>query len=122
MSGFPYQNEIDVYYEKKKKEVSEWLIEYTNGLKRITKAQKEKLLSYSERISFSVAGEVNMYVQQLPTVSKRDKAKLETYLQHVDWLPENITTGILDGKIVSRVLPSPLERLFGDREWKSKKE
>ncbi len=122
MSGFPYQNEIDVYYDKKKKEVSEWLIDYTHGLKRITKAQKENLLSYSKRISFSVAGEVNMYVQQLSTVSKRDKVKLETYLQHVDWLPENITTGILDGKIVSRILPSPLERLFGDREWKSKKE
>ena len=31
MSGFPRQNEIDVYYENKKKEVGEWLIEYAGS-------------------------------------------------------------------------------------------
>mgnify|MGYP000912962412 CR=1 FL=1 len=122
MSGFPHQNEIDTYYEEKKKEVGEWLIEFADGQKRLTQEQHKRILEYAETMSFSKAGEANAYVQNLKTVGKRNKKKIFDYMQSVDWFPEGINVGVLDGKIVSRILPSPLERLFGDNEWKSKKE
>ncbi len=122
MSGFPRQNEIDVYYENKKKEVGEWLIEYAGDQKRLTQEQRRRILAYAERMSFSTAGEANAYVQGLKTVGKREKERLRSHLSRIDWLPEGVNTGTLDGKIVCRVLPRPLERLFGDNDWKSKKE
>ncbi len=122
MSGFPYQDEIDRYYEVKKKEVREWVIEFTVDQKRLTQEQSKRLLAYAERISFSTAGEVNTYVQGLKTIGKRNKQKFYDYMQCIDWFPEGVNVGVLDGKIVSRILPSPLERLFGDKEWKSQKE
>ena len=122
MSGFPRQNEIDVYYENKKKEVGEWLIEYAGDQKRLTQEQRRRILAYAERMSFSTAGEANAYVQGLKTVGKREKERLRSHLSPIDWLPEGVNTGTLDGKIVCRVLPRPLERLFGDNDRKSKKE
>ena len=122
MSGFPRQNEIDVYYENKKKEAGEWLIEYAGDQKRLTQEQRRRILAYAERMSFSTAGEANAYVQGLKTVGKREKERLRSHLSQIDWLPEGVNTGTLDGKIVCRVLPRPLERLFGDNDWKSKKE
>ena len=122
MSGFPHQNEIDIYYENKKKEVGEWLIEYAGDQKRLTQEQRRRILAYAEKMSFSEAGEANAYVQNLKTVGKREKERLKEYLSQVDWLPEGINNGTLDGKIVCRVLPRPLDKLFGDTEWKSKKE
>ena len=121
MSGFPRQDEIDLYYKDKKKEVGEWLIEYAGDQKRLTQEQRRRLLAYAERMSFSTAGEVNAYVQGLKTVGKREKERLRSYLSQIDWLPEGVNTGTLDGKIGCRVLPRPLERLFGDNDWKSKK-
>lgn len=106
------QEEIDLYYEKKRKEVGEWLAEYTDSLKRITRTQKEKLLEYANDLTFTKAGEVNVYVQGLKTVSQRDKNKLEAYLQMVDWFPPGVTVGRLDGKLVTRMLPNDLELLF----------
>lgn len=122
MSGFPQQNEIDVYYENKKKEVGDWLYKYVGEQKRLTQEQRQQLLEYAARMSFSVAGEVNVYVQGLKTVGKREKERLRSHLSQIDWLPESVNTGTLDGNIVCRVLPRPLERLFGDNDWKSKKE
>ena len=122
MSGFPRQNEIDVYYENKKKEVGEWLIEYPGDQKPLTQEQRRRILAYAERMSFSTAGEANAYVQGLKTVGKREKERLRSHLSQIDWLPVGVNTGTLDVKIVCRVLPRPLERLFGDNDWKSKKE
>ena len=81
MSGFPYQDEIDRYYEVKKKEVREWVIEFTVDQKRLTQEQSKRLLAYAERISFSTAGEVNTYVQGLKTIGKRNKQKFYDYMQ-----------------------------------------
>ncbi|MBU5679001.1 hypothetical protein [Blautia sp. MSJ-9] len=122
MSGFPRQDEIDAYYAKKKKEVGEWLIEYAGDQKRLTQEQRRQILVYAEQMSFSMAGEVNVYVQNLKTVGKREKERLQNYMSQIDWLPEGVNTGTLDGKVVCRVLPRPLEKLFGDNDWKSKKE
>lgn len=116
------QEKVDDYYIKKKREVGQWLALYAENLKRIKQDQKERIMLYANSMSFSTAGEANAYVQELDTVSKRDKEKLEKYLQEVDWLPEGETMGYLDGVMVSRVLKSPLEKLLGDKEWKSKKE
>ena len=113
MSGFPRQNEIDVYYENKKKEVGEWLIEYAGDQKRLTQEQRRRLLAYAERMSFSTAGEANAYVQGLKTVGKKNKQKMFDYMQRVDWFPEGINVGVLDGKIVIRVLPNELDLLYG---------
>ena len=79
MSGFPRQNEIDVYYENKKKEVGEWLIEYAGDQKRLTQEQRRRILAYAERMSFSTAGEANAYVQGLKTVGKREKERLRSH-------------------------------------------
>ena len=95
MSGFPRQNEIDVYYENKKKEVGEWLIEYAGDQKRLTQEQRRRLLAYAERMSFSTAGEANAYVQGLKTVGKKNKQKMFDYMQRVDWFPEGINVGVL---------------------------
>lgn len=122
MNGFPHQEEVDVYYQEKKQEVRAWLIQYEGEQKRLTKEQRRCLLEYAEKISFSTVGEVNSYVQELKTVGKREKERLRVYLSQIDWLPEGVNDGTLDGKIVCRVLPRPLEKLFGDTDWKSKKE
>lgn len=113
MSGFPHQEEIDVYYEKKKKEVRDWLIQYEGEQKRLTKEQRRCLLKYAEQISFSTAGEVNSYVQGLKTVGKKNKQKIADYIQRIEWFPEGVSVGVLDGKIVSRVLPNELDLLYG---------
>lgn len=111
--GFPHQEEIDKYYEAKKKEVGEWLIEYAGDQKRLTQEQRRRILAYAEWMSFSTAGEVNAYVQGLKTVGKKNKQKMFDYMQRVDWFPEGINVGVLDGKIVSRVLPNELDLLYG---------
>lgn len=112
MSGFPRQDEIDIYYKNKKKEVGEWLIEYVADQKRLTQEQRRRILAYAERMSFSTSGEVNAYVQGLKTVGKKNKQKMFDYMQRVDWFPEGINVGVLDGKIVSRVLPNELDLLY----------
>lgn len=113
MSGFPHQEEIDKYYEVKKKEVGEWVIEFTVDQKRLTQEQYKRLLAYAERMSFSMAGEANAYVQGLKTVGKRNKKKFFYYMQSIDWFPEGVSVGVLDGKIVSRILPNELDLLYG---------
>ena len=70
MSGFPRQDEIDIYYEDKKKEVGKWLIEYAGDQKRLTQEQRKQILAYADRMSFSTAREANAYVQGLKTVGK----------------------------------------------------
>lgn len=120
--GFPHQEEIDKYYEVKKKEVGEWLERFADEQKRLTKEQRQQIHEYAEHMSFTNAGYANGYVQSLTTVGKRNKEKLFNYLQKVDWLPEGVNVGKLDGKIVSRVLPRPLDQLFGDSDWLSRKE
>ena len=112
MSGFPYQDVIDVYYEDKKKEVREWLREYIADQKRLTQEQRGRLLEYADQMSFSKAGEANAYVQNLKTVGKRNKKKIFDYMQSVDWFPEGINVGVLDGKIVSRIIPNELDLLY----------
>lgn len=122
MSGFPRQKEIDIYYEKKKKEIREWLLQYIKNCKKITADEKKKMLDYIDEISFSTIGELNEYIQELRTVSVKNKKKVYDYISDIEWFPEDINTGVLDGKIVTRVLERPLEKLLGDTEWKSKKE
>lgn len=121
MSGFPYQKQVDEYYMVKIREVTRWMLDFVQDQKRITNNQRRELIWRAENISFSSAGEMNKYVQDLKTIGKKEKKKFYEYVIHIDWLPEGITSGVLDGKIVSRILPSPLEQLFGDTEWKSKK-
>jgi len=100
------QGKIDLYYEQKKSEVSEWLIEYTEDLKRLKEDQRKRLIEYAKRLSFNTAGSYNAYAQQLPTISKKDKKRLEKYLQEVDWLPEGVTAGFLDGQLVVKMIPN----------------
>lgn len=119
---FINQQRVDDYYRDKKQEVGQWVTEYVENQKKITEEQRKRLLTYASQISFTTAGEINAYVQNLNTVSKREKEKLENYMQKIDWLPEGENMGHLDGVLVSRVLESPLEKLLGDKEWKSKKE
>lgn len=116
MSVLPTQDEIDVYYEEKKKEVATWVVEYANGLKRVTKTQKSTILVYAEKLTFSSVGELNHYVQSLKTVSQRDKKRLFEYLQRIDWLPDGVNVGVLDGKIVSKVLPNELDLMLEEIE------
>lgn len=115
------QDEIDRYYDGKKKEVASWVIEYTRNLKRIKADQRKRLLAYAAKMTFIEAGELNAYVQELPTVSKKDKERLSKYLRQVDWLPEDQNMGILEGVMVSRVLKNPqveemLKAAFGERD------
>ena len=117
---FGYQDEVDKYYETKKKEVGEWLIEFANAQKRLTEEQYKQLLLYAEQISFSTAEEANDYIQSLKTIGKRNKQKSFDYFQQIEWFPKGIGVGVLDGKIVSRISPSSLERFLGDKEWKSR--
>ena len=115
------QGQIDLYYEKKKGEVREWLIEYTAGLKRIKTEQRERLMAYAKALNFATAGEFNAYAQQLTTISKKDKNRLERYLQNVEWLPEDITVGFLDGHLVVKMMPNTqaeemIREAFGTEE------
>ena len=116
------QTIIDNYYDKKKKELKLWMIDFVDDLKRINKTQRSCLLEYAERISFGTLTEVNEYVNSLSTISKRDKKKFQDHINQVEWLPQGVNTGILDGNVVSGVLESPLEKFLGDKEWKSQKE
>lgn len=113
MSGFPRQDEVDIYYEDKKKEVGKWLIEYAGDQKRLTQEQRKQILAYADRMSFSTAREANAYVQGLKTVGKKNKQKIFDYMQRIEWFPEGVNVGVLDGKIVSRVLPNELDLLYG---------
>ena len=113
MSGFPRQDDIDIYYEDKKKEVGKWLIEYAGDQKRLTQEQRKQILAYADRMSFSTAREANAYVQGLKTVGKKNKQKIFDYMQRIEWFPEGVNVGVLDGKIVSRVLPNELDLLYG---------
>lgn len=99
------QGKVDLYYEKKKDEVSAWLIEYINSLKR-AKDQKDILMDYAKKINFNSAGSFNNYVQAMPTISKKDKKRLEKYLLSIDWLPDDTTAGFLDGQLVVRMMPN----------------
>lgn len=109
MSGFPYQKDIDIYYEKKKIEVIEWLLQYIKKCKGISLEEQKKLLDYADKISFSTIGELNTYIQNLQTVSTRDKKRAYDYISEIEWFPKDINTGVLDGKIVTRVLDRPLD-------------
>lgn len=108
------QDAIDEHYGKKKREVSQWLIEYTGNLKRVKEEQRKRLLAYAEAITFLQVGELDAYVQGLSTISKRDKTKLDTYLRQIDWLPKGQNMGVLEGQMVSRVPPRDplLEKLL----------
>ena len=115
------QGKIDLYYEMKKDEVSGWLIEYTADLKRLKEEQRKRILAYARALSFKSIDEVNEYVQHLPTVSKKDKKRIEKYLQSVDWLPEGVTVGFLDGQLVVKMLPNTqaeemIREAFGPEE------
>ena len=105
----------------KKDEVSDWLIEYTADLKRLKEEQRKRILAYARALSFKSIDEVNEYVQHLPTVSKKDKKRIEKYLQSVDWLPEGVTVGFLDGQLVVKMLPNTqaeemIREAFGPEE------
>lgn len=121
MESFPWQKEIDVYYEDKKQEVSKWLLEFAGQQKRLTQTQRNQIRAYAKQVSFSRMDEINVYVQNLKTVGKKNKEKFDDYILRIEWFPEGISVGVLDGRIVSRMMPNELELLFGDKEWKSKK-
>lgn len=109
MSGLTIdQDFIDLYYENKKKEAGEWITEYTANLKRLEDDQRKRLLRYAKTINFENAGELNAYAQSIPTISKKNKQKLTKYLQQIDWLPDGITVGFLDGQLVVKMLPNTL--------------
>lgn len=115
------QGKVDSYYFHKKDEVSGWLIEYTKDLKRIKEDQRNRLIAYAKATSFFTANEFNEYAQQLTTISKKDKKRLEKYLQEVDWLPEGVTAGFLDGQLVVKLMPNTLaeemiREAFGSEE------
>ena len=106
MSGLTVDLEdIEQYYKMKKKEVSNWLMEYIMQLKRINKYQKEQLIAYAKDIKFNSIDDFYSYAQELPTISKKDKQRLMKYLQNIDWLPKDMPFGFLDGCFVSRALP-----------------
>lgn len=115
------QGQIDLYYEKKKGEVSKWLIKYTADLKRVTEDQRKQLIEYAKGLSFNTVGRFNQYAQQLTTISMKDKKRLKKYLQEIDWLPEGITAGFLDGQLVVKMLPNiqaeeMIREAFGSEE------
>ncbi len=104
--GEEENKKIEHYYGEKKKEVSQWLIDYTGDLKRVKQDQRERLLAYARAISFKTAGEMNVYAQNLPTISKKDKKRLFDYLATIEWLPPDMSFGYLDGQLVARITPS----------------
>jgi hypothetical protein len=115
------QDKINQYYTKKKTEVRSWLENYMTYLKRINDNQRKQLLEYAKEISFDSAGKLNQYVQQLPAISKKDKKEIEKYLQSIDWLPEGVTIGFLDGKLVVKMMPNTqaedmIREAFGPEE------
>ena len=115
------QRMIDRYYKSKKDEVSDWLTKYITDLKRVKEDQRKKLLEYAKRPSFSTVSSFNQYAQQLTTISKKEKKRLEKYLQEVDWLPEGATAGFLDGQLVVKMLPNTqaeemIRAAFGSEE------
>ena len=114
-TGFPYQEEIDIYYDEKKREARDWLVHMVNGLRRITGIQRDRLMAYANDISFRKAGELNAYVQGLSTVSKRDKGKISQYLSGIEWFPNGITVGNLDGEIVVKMMPNQLDIMLQQR-------
>lgn len=118
--GFPHQEEIDKYYEVKKKEVGEWLERFADEQKRLTKEQRQRIHEYAENMTFTNAGYANGYVQSLTTVGKRNKEKLYNYMAHIDWFPEGINHGVLDGKIVNRIVPNELDLLYARLEKEKK--
>ena len=114
--GFPHQEDIDKYYEVKKKEVGEWLERFADEQKRLTKEQRQQIHEYAENMTFPNAGYANGYIQSLTTVGKRNKEKLYNYMAHIDWFPEGINHGVLDGKIVNRIVPNELDLLYAQLE------
>ena len=115
------QSEVNAFYEDKKRELREWLVEYTNKLRRIKPDQKEKLLEYAENITFSSCQELNDYVQSLNTISNRDKDKLYQYLYNMEWLPKNVPLGYIDGKLVKKPLSDPYNDLINGLTKKQRK-
>lgn len=121
------QGQIDVYYEKKKDEVRKWLIAYTTDLKRLRENQRDRLMAYAKAFSFATAEDFNTYAQQLTTISKKDKTKLDRYIQNIDWLPEDTTAGFLDGQLVVKMMPNTqaeemIREAFGSEEGESDSE
>ena len=108
------QEAIDIHYSKMKQEVKTWIIEYTEAQKKLTEEQRARIMAYANAISFLQTGELNAYIQDLPTVSKKEKKRLERYLQQVEWLPKGQSMGMLDGHLVSRIPPRDplLEKLL----------
>ncbi|MDO5147659.1 MAG: hypothetical protein Q4D60_11735 [Eubacteriales bacterium] len=106
------QDRVDVHYRDKKIEVSNWLIEYTGNLKRLKEEQRKILMAYAKAINILQIGKLNLYVQSLTTVSKKDKERLSKYLRQIDWLPEDQNMGVLDGIMFSRVLSNPLAEML----------
>ena len=114
------QGQVDKYYEEKKDELRTRLLEYVNAMKRITKEQRKQLEESAKEISFSTANDFNDHVQQLPTISKRDKKKIDEYLQSVEWLPNDVTAGFLDGRLVCKISSNTqaeemIKRAFGNQ-------
>lgn len=120
MSGFPEQEKIDLYYKNKKNEVSQWLVEYTNNLKRLSKIQREKMLNYAKQICFGNSGELIEYVQQLKNIGKKDKKLFIDYMETIEWLPEGVRSGILDGQIVTKIIPNELDLFFEKAKMEKK--
>lgn len=121
MSGFPYQKEIDIYYENKKQEVGKWLLEFSKQQKRLTQTQRNQIQTYAQNVSFNMIGEIEEYIQNLKTIGKKNKEKLDDYISHIEWFPEGVNVGVLDGKIVSRILPNELDILLQENSNGSKK-
>lgn len=121
MGSFPWQKEIDVYYEDKKQEVGKWLLEFAGQQKRLTQTQKSQIQTYAEQVSFSMINEINDYIQNLKTVGKKNKEKFNDYILRIEWFPEGFSVGLLDGRIVNRIMPNELELLFGDRNEKQER-
>ena len=70
MSGFPYQKQVDEYYKVKIREVTRWMLDFVQDQKRITSNQRRELIWRADNISFSSAGDMNKYVQDLKTMNK----------------------------------------------------
>ena len=99
-------NTIQEYYTKKKNEVKTWLYAFIDKLPRIKPDQKNKLTEYADNISVDAARELDDYAQSLPTISKKAKKQLDTYIYSIDWLPKGVNVGYADGEIISRIQSS----------------